>query len=62
VLHCTVDVDAESSQAFQLKPVGTYGPVLIVVAGFDEPFEPQPTSTRNAVTTAPRANFCNTRV
>jgi len=35
---------------------------LIVVAELIEVFEPQPTSTSNAVATAPRVNPCNTRV
>ena len=67
MLHCTEVVDAESSQAFQTKLVGTNGAVLVVGAeSVESEFvvlpEPQPASTSNAVITAPRVNLCNTRM
>ena len=66
MLHCTDLVDAESSQAFQTKLVGTNGDVLVVGAESVESefvvlLEPQPASTSNAEITAPRVNLCNTR-
>ncbi len=58
MLHCTEVVDAESSQAFQTKLVGTNGAALVVgVEPVESEFvvllEPQPASTSNAVITAP---------
>ncbi len=57
-------VDAESSQAFQTNLAGTNGAALVVGAElFEAEFvvllEPQPASTSNAVTTAPRVILCN---
>ena len=58
-------VDAESSQAFHAKLSGTKGAGLEVGAElFESEFgvllEPQLASTNNAVTTALRANLCDT--
>jgi hypothetical protein len=60
-------VDAESSQAFQMKLAGTKGAALVVGAELSEAefgvlLEPQPVSTSNAVMTAARVNLCNTSV
>ena len=65
MLHWTDVVDAESSQAFQVKLSGTKGAALEVGAElleseFCELLEPQLASTNNAVTTALRANLCDT--
>ena len=65
MLHCTDVVDAESSQAFQVKLAGTKGAALEVGAELLESefgvlLEPQLASTNNAVTTALRANLCDT--
>ena len=62
MLHWTAVVDAESSQAFQTKLAGTNGAALVVGAEseFVVLLEPQPASTNNAVTTAPRVILCNT--
>ena len=65
MLHCTEVVDAESSQAFQMKLAGTKGAALVVGAELSESesvvlLEPQPASPSNAVTTAPRVILCNT--
>jgi len=62
VLHWTAVVDAESSQAFQTKLVGTNGAALVVGAESVESelvvlLEPQLASTSNAVITAPRVNL-----
>jgi len=67
VLHWTDVVDAELSQAFQMKLAGTKGAVLVesaesFVAEFGVLLEPQLASTSNAVVTAPRVNLCNTSV
>ena len=65
MLHWTTVVDAELSQAFQAKLAGTKGAALEVGAElleseFCELLEPQLASTNNAVTTALRANLCDT--
>ena len=65
MLHWTDVVDAESSQAFQVKLSGTKGAALEVGAEFSDAesgalLEPQLASTNNAVTTALRANLCDT--
>ena len=65
MLHCTDVVDAESSQAFQVKLAGTKGAALEVGAELLESefgvlLEPQLASTNNAATTALRANLCDT--
>lgn len=65
MLHWTDVVDAELSQAFQTKLAGTNGAALVVGAELSEAefvvlLEPQPASTSNAVTTAPRVILCNT--
>ena len=65
MLHWTDVVDAESSHAFQVKLSGTKGAALEVGAELLESefgvlLEPQLASTNNAVTTALRANLCDT--
>ena len=67
MLHWTIVVDAESSQAFQTKLAGTKVGAIEVDAGSSEAefvvlLEPQPASTSNAVMTAVRVNLCNTSV
>ena len=58
-------VDAESSQAFQIKLAGTKGDALVVGAeSFEAEFGPlrelQLASMSNDVITATRVNLCNT--